>query len=48
MTFACGTSEQALQKAQELTWRGFRDIVVIDPSGKGTGAKEFARLADVD
>jgi hypothetical protein len=48
MTFACGTAEQALERVQELTGRQFRDIVVIDPSGKEAGAEQFARVVDVD
>jgi hypothetical protein len=46
MTFACGTEDQALERAQDLTGRRFRDVVVIDPSGKETGAAAFMRLAE--
>jgi hypothetical protein len=48
MTFACGTAEQAVERALELTGRRFRDIVVIDPSGKQAGAAEFVRIVDAD
>ncbi len=34
MTFACGTDEQAMEKTWELQRRGFREVVVVDHSGK--------------
>ena len=34
MNFACGTSHQALDKAEELAGRGFKDVLIKDPKGK--------------
>lgn len=34
VSFACGTSDQALDKADELGGRGFKDIRITDPKGK--------------
>ena len=33
-SFACGTPDQALDKAFELTDRGFTDVTIKDPKGK--------------
>jgi hypothetical protein len=43
MTFACGTADQALDKAQELTSRGFSEVFVTAPSGQVWSAAAFAR-----
>lgn len=48
MTFACGTDEQAMEKTWELQRRGFRDIVVIDHTGKERSASAFERSLDID
>lgn len=44
VTFACGTDEQALERAQELAGRGFRDITVVEPRGQVRTLKAFERL----
>ena len=44
VTFACGTDEQALERAQELAGRGFRDIYVVDLRGQVRTLAAFARL----
>lgn len=44
VTFACGTDEQALERAQELAGRGFRDITVVAPSGQVRTLRAFERL----
>ena len=43
-TFACGTDEQALERAQELASRGFRDIYVVEPKGQARTLRAFERL----
>ncbi|AWN35528.1 hypothetical protein [Methylobacterium radiodurans] len=48
MTFACGTDEQAMEKTWELQRRGFRDVVVLDPSGRELSAVAFERSLDID
>lgn len=44
MRFACGTDEQALERAQELAGRGFGDIYVVDPRGQARTLRVFERL----
>jgi hypothetical protein len=44
MTFACGTAEQALEQAQSLAGRGFRDIYVVEPRGQVRTFAAFERL----
>ena len=41
--FACGTADQALDKAQELTSRGFSQVFVTAPSGQVWSAAAFVR-----
>lgn len=41
--FACGTADQALDRAQELTSRGFSQVFVTAPSGQVWSAAAFAR-----
>ena len=48
MTFACGTDEQAMEKTWELQRRGFREVVVIDHTGKERPAAAFERSLDID
>jgi hypothetical protein len=48
MTFACGTDEQAMEKTWELQRRGFRDVVVLDPTGRERSAVAFERSLDID
>ena len=48
ITFACGTDEQAMEKAWELQRRGFRHLVVIDPTGRELEAAAFERSLDID
>lgn len=44
VTFACGTDEQALERAQELEGRGFRDIYVVEPRGQARTLRAFRQL----
>ena len=44
MTFACGTAEQALDRAQSLASRGFREIYVVEPRGQVRTMAAFERL----
>ncbi|MDR7035840.1 MULTISPECIES: hypothetical protein [Methylobacterium] len=48
MSFACGTDEQAMEKTWELQRRGFRDVMVVNPSGRVYGAAAFERTLDID
>ncbi|GEP07067.1 hypothetical protein [Methylobacterium oxalidis] len=48
VVFACGTDEQAMEKTWELQRRGFRDVVVVDPSGRVQAAAAFERSLDID
>ncbi len=48
MTSACGTDEQAMEKTWELQRRGFREVVVIDHSGKELSAPAFERSLEID
>lgn len=43
MVFACGTADQALDRAQELAGRGFVEVFVIAPNGQRWSAAAFAR-----
>ena len=47
-SFACGTTEQSLEKVLELIWRGFQDISVTDPKGRRFTADEFQRAFNDD
>lgn len=44
VTVACGTAEQAVEKALELEARGFRDVMVTDLKGQVRSAAKFARM----
>lgn len=44
MTFACGTADQALDTAEDLAGRGFREIYVVEPRGQVRTMAAFARL----
>ncbi|WP_082473131.1 hypothetical protein [Methylobacterium sp. Leaf85] len=46
--FACGTADQALEKTWELAGRGFKDILVADPSGQEVNASAFERSMNLD
>ena len=48
MTFACGTDEQAMERTWDLQRRGFRDVVVVDPTGRELGAAAFERTLDIE
>jgi hypothetical protein len=47
-SFACGTTEQALDKVLELLGRRFQDISVTDPNGRRFTADEFQRAFNDD
>ena len=47
-SFACGTTEQALEKVLELIGRGFQDISVTNSKGRKFTADEFQRAFDGD
>ena len=46
VVFACGTADQALDRANELASRGFKDIYVVEPRGQVRTMAAFARLMD--
>ncbi len=48
MTFACGTDEQALERAWELARRGFQQVRIADPSGREQSAAAFERSLNLE
>lgn len=42
-SFACGTPDQALDRADELADRGFKGVTIQDPRGKEWTAAAFER-----
>ncbi len=42
-SFACGSADQALVKADELTDRGFKELRIIDPNDKEGTASALER-----
>ncbi len=48
MTFACGTDEQALERTLELERRGFREVAIIDRSGREHSAAAFERAMAIE
>ncbi len=47
-SFACGTTEQALDKVLELLGRRFQELSVTDPKGRTWTADEFQRAFNDD
>lgn len=45
-TFACGTADQAFDKAEELAGQGLTVLAVVDPAGKEWTAAAFKRAFD--
>ena len=43
VTVACGTADQAIEKAAELASRGFAAILITDPNGKEWTAADLER-----
>lgn len=43
VSFACGTADQALDKSDELSARGFKDVTIKDPKGKEWTAAAFSQ-----
>jgi hypothetical protein len=41
VTYACGTPDQALNRANELVGRGCKHVVIKDPKGKEWTAAAF-------
>ncbi len=44
--FACGTPDQALDKADELTGRGMMIVTIVDPAGREWSLADFRREHD--
>ena len=42
-SYACGTPDQALDKADELSARGFKEVRIIDPKGKEWTGQDLER-----
>lgn len=47
-SYACGTSEQALERVLDLLGRGFQGVSVADPKGRTWTGDEFQRVFNED